>query len=194
MKRRNTAILIFDEVEVLDFAGPFEVFAVTDELSDYQRLNVYTVAREAKPVSCRNGLSVNPDYSIENAPTPDILIVPGGDGTRAVMGQDDVIAWILKSAMTAEKILSVCSGALVLAKAGLLKGLRATTHHQVFDTLESIAPETEIVKGQRFIDNGKIATSAGISAGIDLSLYVIEQLFGAEISDSTADYIEYSRG
>ncbi|MBU2511094.1 DJ-1/PfpI family protein [bacterium] len=193
MKRRNTAILIFDDVEVLDFAGPFEVFSVTDELSDYQRLNVYTVAREDQPITTRNGLSVNPKYTIKNAPKPDILIIPGGEGTREVIEQGDVITWIFQNAVSAEKVFSVCSGALLLAKAGLLKGLKATTHYQVFDVLESIAPDTRIIKGQRFVDNGKIATSAGISAGIDLSLYVIEQMFGAEIADSTADYMEYRR-
>lgn len=193
MKRKNTAILLFDDVEVLDFAGPFEVFSVTDELSDYQRLNVYTVARESRPVITRNGLSINPAYSIANAPEPRILIVPGGDGTRAVLGQTEIISWLVQCAHQSEKVLSVCSGALLLAKAGLLKGLKATTHHQVFDTLESMAPETRIIKGQRFVDNGKIITAAGISAGIDMSLYVIEQLFGAEVADSTADYMEYKR-
>lgn len=193
MKRRNTAILIFDDVEVLDFTGPFEVFSVTDELSNHQRLNVYTVAVKDQPVIARNGLSVNPNYTIEDAPDPDVLVVPGGEGTREVIGMENVISWVLKSAAVAEKILSVCSGALVLAKAGLLKGLKATTHHQVFDTLESIAPETNIIKGQRFVDNGKIVTSAGISAGIDMSLYVVEQLYGSEVADSTADYMEYRR-
>jgi transcriptional regulator GlxA family with amidase domain len=193
MKRRNTAILLFDDVEVLDFAGPFEVFSVTDELSDYQRLNVYTVAREIRPITTRNGLSINPGYTIENAPEPKILIVPGGEGTRAVMGQGEMFSWIVQCAQNSEKVLSICSGALLLAKAGLLKGLKATTHHQVFDTLESMAPETKIIKGQRFVDNGKIITSAGISAGIDMSLYVIEQLFGSEVADATADYMEYRR-
>ncbi len=188
MKRKNTAIFLFDDVEVLDFAGPFEVFSVTDELSEYQRLAVYTVAKEQKPIRARNGLSVNPDYTIDNAPKPDILIIPGGDGTRAVLGQKDVISWILSSAGNAEKVLSVCSGALVLAKAGLLNGLKSTTHHQVFDTLEPLAQETQLVQGQRFVDNGKIITSAGISAGIDMSLHVIEQLFGSEVADSTCRF------
>ena len=193
MKRKNTAIYLFDDVEALDFTGPFEVFSVTDELSEYQRLNVYTVAREEKPIITRNGLSVNPHYSIANAPKPDILIIPGGDGARSVLGQEDVLSWILSSAGTAEKVLSVCSGAIILAKIGLLKGLKATTHHQVFDVLESLAPDTVIIKGQRFVDNGKIITSAGISAGIDMSLHVIEQLFGAEVADATCEYMEYRR-
>src|SRR6185369_5814636 len=98
MKKRNTAILIFDDVEVLDFAGPFEVFSVTNELSDYSLLNVYTVAREKAPVTARNGLSINPDYSISLVPQPDILIIPGGSGTRPLLHQQDVLSWITRSA------------------------------------------------------------------------------------------------
>lgn len=193
MKRRNVAILLFDDVEVLDFAGPFEVFSVTDELSGYQRLNVYTVGLENKPVVTRNGLSVTPRFTLDSAPKTDILIIPGGEGARQVLGQEEIISWILSAATTSVKVLSVCSGALILAKAGLLKGLKATTHHQIFDTLESLAPETTLLRGQRFVDNGKIITSAGISAGIDMSLHVIEQLYGAEVADQTCEYMEYRR-
>ena len=193
MGKKNTAILLFDDVEVLDFAGPFEVFSVTNELDDYSILNVYTVARERAPVKARNGLSINPDYAINEAPAPGILIVPGGIGTRPVLQQHDVISWIKESANRAEKVLSVCTGALLLAKAGLLEGLRATTHHQVFEELAALAPNTEIVKGERFVDNGKIITSGGISAGIDMSLYVIELICGRDTAQRTAAYMEYGR-
>jgi len=193
MKKRNTAILIFDDVEVLDFAGPFEVFSVTNELSDYSLLNVYTVARGKAPVTARNGLSVNPDYSITEAPQPDILIVPGGSGTRPVLLQQDILAWIRQSANSAEKVLSVCTGALLLAKVGLLDGMKSTTHHSAFETLAEIAPETEVVRDSRFVDNGKVITAAGISAGIDMSLYVVELLYGREIAQHTAGYMEYRR-
>jgi len=193
MKKRNTAILIFDDVEVLDFAGPFEVFSVTNELSDYSLLNVYTVARGKAPVTARNGLSVNPDYSITDAPQPDILIVPGGSGTRPVLLQQDILDWITQSANNAEKVLSVCTGALLLAKVGLLDGMKSTTHHSAFETLAEIAPETEVVRDSRFVDNGKVITAAGISAGIDMSLYVVEMLYGGEIAQHTAGYMEYRR-
>ena len=193
MKKLNAAILIFDDVEVLDFAGPFEVFSVTNELNDYSLLNVYTVAREKSPVRARNGLSVNPDFSIHEAPQPDILIVPGGQGTRPALQQHDILSWIRQSANDAEKVLSVCTGALLLAKVGLLDGLRSTTHHSAFGLLAEIAPNTEIVRDARFVDNGKVITSAGISAGIDMSLYVIEMLFGTETAQYTAGYMEYRR-
>ena len=191
MNKRNTAILIFDDVEVLDFTGPFEVFSVTNELNDYSLLNVYTVAKEKAPVTARNGLSVNPDYSIANAPQPDILIIPGGSGTRPLLLQQDILAWITRSAQNADRVLSVCTGALLLAKVGLLGGIKSTTHHSAFDTLAEIAPDTEIVRNARFVDNGKVITSAGISAGIDMSLYVIELLYGTETARQTAAYMEY---
>jgi len=193
MKKRNTAILIFDDVEVLDFAGPFEVFSVTNELSDYSFLNVYTVAREKAPVTAKNGLSVNPDYSIDEAPQADILIVPGGSGTRPILQQQDLLTWIKQSAQNADKVLSVCTGALLLAKVGLLDGLKSTTHNSAFELLGEIAPNTEIVRGVRFVDNGKVITAAGISAGIDMSLYVIEMLYGEETAQHTAAYMEYRR-
>ncbi len=193
MSKENTAILLFDDVEVLDFAGPFEVFSVTNELGGYSILNVYTVAVEKAPVIARNGLSINPDYAISEAPAPSILIVPGGIGTRPVLQQDDVISWIKKSANSADKVLSVCTGALLLAKAGLLEGLRATTHHSAFEALAAIAPNTEIVSDERFVDNGKIITSGGISAGIDMSLYVIELIYGRDTAERTAAYMEYRR-
>lgn len=193
MKKLNTAILIFDDVEVLDFAGPFEVFSVTNELNDYSLLNVYTVAREKKPVKARNGLSVNPDYSINDAPCPDILIIPGGSGTRPILQQHDLLAWIRQSAGNADKVLSVCTGALLLAKIGLLDGLKATTHASAFELLGELAPRTEIVRNVRFVDNGNVITAAGISAGIDMSLYVIELLYGKESAQQTATYMEYRR-
>jgi transcriptional regulator GlxA family with amidase domain len=191
VKKLNTAILIFDDVEVLDFAGPFEVFSVTNELSGYSILDVYTVAREKTPVTARNGLSVNPDYSIDEVPQADILIIPGGSGTRPLLQQHDVLSWISYSAHCADKVLSVCTGALLLAKVGLLDGMKSTTHGSAFETLAEIAPTTEIIRDARFVDNGKVITSAGISAGIDMSLYVIEMLFGKETAQNTAAYMEY---
>lgn len=193
MSRKNIAIFLFDDVEVLDFAGPFEVFSVTNWLHDHAVSNVYTVARKKAPVSARNGLSVNPDFAIAEAPMPDFLIIPGGHGTDKVLEQEDVISWIRKCAESAEKVMSVCTGSLLLAKAGLLEGLRATTHHMIFDQLAQLAPNTEIMRGERFVDNGKIITAGGISAGIDMSLHVVEQVYGEEMAQKTATIMEYRR-
>lgn len=191
MSKKNVAIFLFDDVEVLDFAGPFEVFSVTNELNGYSLFNIYTVAREKAPVQARNGLSVNPDYGMSEAPGPDFLVIPGGIGTRTVLKCRDVIDWIKASASNAEKIMSVCTGSLLLAKCGLLEGARATTHHEVYEELAALAPNTEVVRDARFVDNGKIITSGGISAGIDMSLHVIEQMHGQAVAQKTAAYMEY---
>ncbi len=193
MNKRNVAILLFPEVEVLDFAGPFEVFAVTDELRGYNTFNVLTVASHSVPIRARNGLTVVPDYHLESCPPPHLLVIPGGFGTRQLLHQPQVIDWVRACANSAELTMSVCTGSIVLGKAGLLDGLRATTHHECFDLLRAHAPRTEIVETKRFVDNGRILTAAGISAGIDCSLHVVARLLGTEAAAATARYMEYRR-
>jgi transcriptional regulator GlxA family with amidase domain len=189
---KNVAILIFDEVEVLDFCGPFEVFSVAGRRDDLNPFNVYTVAESAeKPVLARNNLSVNPAYALADCPAPDILLVPGGYGTRREMNNRVLIDWIRGRAESAELVLSVCTGALVLAKAGLLDNLSATTHHGAIELLKKTAPQTEVLATERIVDNGKIILSAGISAGIDMSLYVVSRLLGEAQAEETARYMEY---
>ena len=189
--RRTVAILLFDEIEVLDFAGPFEVFAVTDELADYQLFHVVTVAEERRAIRARNGLSVNPDHAFADCPRPDLLIVPGGIGTRPLLHNAAVLAWISSLNATAEIVASVCTGSILLGRAGLLDGLKATTHHECFDLLRQNAPRTTVVETDRFLDNGHILTAAGISAGIDMSLYLVARLHGAATAEKTARYMEY---
>ena len=188
---RNLAILLFDDVEILDFCGPFEVFSVTNEINDNIQLNIFTIAEHDSPILTRNGLSVNPKYTIGNSPEPQILLVPGGQGSRKEMNNPLIISWLIKNFQKLELLLSVCTGSIILAKAGLLDGLMATTHHNVIDLLKEVAPNTEIISSKRFIDNGKVIVSAGISAGIDMSLYVVSKLFGEGIARKTATYMEY---
>lgn len=188
---KNVAILIFDEVEALDFCGPFEVFSVTGGRSEVKPFHVYTVAATLGPVNARNHLSVNPAHALSDCPRPDILLVPGGYGTRREMHNPVLIEWIKRRAEEAELVLSVCTGALLLAKAGLLDGLSATTHHGAIDLLKETAPKTAVLQSERIVDNGKVILSAGVSAGIDMSLYVVSRLLGAEQAEETAAYIEY---
>jgi transcriptional regulator GlxA family with amidase domain len=188
---RNVAIFIFDEVEVLDFCGPFEVFSVTGRRDGSNPFNVYTVAQERRPVLARNELSINPRYTFADCPPPDILIIPGGFGTRREMNNSAVLDWVKRLSQNTEHLLSVCTGDLILAKAGLLEGLAATTHHGAISLLQEIAPNTKIDVTKRFIDNGKIIVSAGISAGIDMSLYVVAKLLGKAQAWETAKYMEY---
>ena len=188
---KNVAIVIFDEVEVLDFCGPFEVFSVTGRRNGLDPFHVYTVAQTCEPVLARNNLSINPAHSLSDCPPPDILVVPGGYGTRREKSNSTLIQWIKQSAENAELVLSVCTGALLLAKAGLLDGLSATTHHGAFSLLKETAPNTTVLDSERIVDNGKVILSAGISAGIDMSLYVVSRLLGEEQARETADYMEY---
>jgi transcriptional regulator GlxA family with amidase domain len=191
--KKTVAILLFDNVEVLDFAGPFEVFAVANELRGHTDFKVITVALTRGTVRAVNGLKVLADYTLEDCPAPDVLIVPGGAGTRALLNQPTLLEWLRVKSRHAEIVASVCTGALVLAKVGLLDGLRVTTHHQSLDELRRLAPSAIVDPSQRFHDNGKICTAAGISAGIDLALHLVARLLGPEAADSTAHYMEYER-
>lgn len=190
---KNVAILIFDEVEVLDFCGPFEVFSVTGGRSSPPPFQVYTVAEYNRPIRTVGGLSVNPTHAFDDSPRPDILLVPGGIGTRREIRNPHLINWINARDEEVELLLSVCTGALLLAQAGLLDGLRSTTHHSAFDLLRQLAPKSHVLESERIVDNGKIILSAGISAGIDMSLYVVGRLFGEQQAEETAAHMEYER-
>jgi transcriptional regulator GlxA family with amidase domain len=189
---RHVAIVIFDDVEVLDFCGPFEVFGVCGRRSGITPFEVHTVA-ERRPVIARNKLNVNPTYLFADAdaPKPDIVVVPGGYGTRREMHNPVVLDWVLKAQRDAELLLSVCTGALILGAAGLLDGLEATTHYGAYDELRKAAPSCIVRTDQRYVDSGAVVTSAGVSAGIDMALHVVERLHGTDVAQETARYMEY---
>lgn len=191
MTTRNLAILLFDDVEVLDFCGPFEVFSVASHFVDPIAFEVYTVAEQAGPVIARNGLSVNPHYGLHDCPLPDLLIVPGGQGTRTQMHNPVLIEWIKQVAGESELLLSVCTGALMLAQAGLLKGLDVTTHANSIEALRKLVPDATVHPDRRFVDNGRVICSAGIAAGIDMSLHVVARLLGTEVAEKTSQHMEY---
>jgi transcriptional regulator GlxA family with amidase domain len=188
---RNVAILLFPDVELLDFAGPCEVFSVASRWSDPPAFSVYIVAEKSGPLLAKNGLSVNPHHLLADCPAPNLLVVPGGLGTRKEMNNEPLLAWISRAAAKAEVILSVCTGALLLARAGLLDNLTATTHHGAIGLLRQVAPKTTVQEGARFVDNGKVVTSAGVAAGIDAALHVVGKLLGPEQAEKTARYMEY---
>jgi transcriptional regulator GlxA family with amidase domain len=136
-------------------------------------------------------MSVNPHHCLLDCPQPDLLLVPGGQGTRKEMHNPILIDWIKQAYLRAELVLSVCTGALLLAKAGLLDGLEATTHHSAIDLLRQTAPQTKVHADRRFVDNGKVVCSAGIAAGIDMSLHVVGRLLGRDVAEKTAKQMEY---
>jgi transcriptional regulator GlxA family with amidase domain len=198
--RWRTGILIFDDVEVLDFAGPYEVLSrartepgVASRRSDATApFEVFTIARTREPVRAVGGLQVTPDHGFADAPPIDLLVVPGGFGTRPLLDDAEVCDWIARTAASARLVASVCTGSLLLAKAGLLRGRRATTHWGALDLLKTTDPSIQVEHGGRFVDDG-VMTSAGISAGIDLALGVVERVSGKAVADETAHYMEYRR-
>lgn len=191
MKKFNVGIFLFEEAEVLDFAGPFEVFSVTSQLNNYELFNVFTVTEDGEDINAVNGLNIMPDFSFEDHPPIDILIIPGGDGTKQEINNQKVIEWIKETSDETQITMSVCSGARLLGQAGLLNDLDAVTHHEVIPDLKKIAPETNILTDKRYVDNDNIMTAGGITAGIDLSLHVVEKLFGTEVTNKTRVYMEY---
>ncbi|WP_028399408.1 DJ-1/PfpI family protein [Ectobacillus panaciterrae] len=193
MEQRIVGILLFNEVEVLDFAGPFEVFSLTTEPhSDNKPFLVKTVSQSGEMIKARNGLMVKPDYSFSDAPMFDILIVPGGYGAEEIeIHNSIVIDWIKHQAKKVEILASVCTGAFLLAKGGLLNNKKATTHWMDLDRLEKEFPFIKVQRNAKFVDEGNIITSGGISAGINMSFHIIKSLLGVEIADKTAKRMEY---
>ena len=198
--KRNVGIFVFDDVEVLDFAGPFEVFSrvrlepgVASRRSDASApFNVFTVAARPGSVTATGGLVIQPAHTFADVPRIDLLIVPGGFGTRPLLEDASSIEWIRRASASAQQTMSVCTGSLLLAKAGLLAGRRATTHWGALELLGSIDPSIHVEHSVRAVHDG-VHSSAGISAGIDMALDVVEQLHGREVADETARYIEYRR-
>ncbi|CAN5313347.1 DJ-1/PfpI family protein [soil metagenome] len=186
----QVAILLFDEVEVLDFAGPFEVFGVTRTPSGEAAYEVVTVSPGETGIRTRNGLRVTPDAGITTLKA-DVLVVPGGQGTRALLSDPRVHRFLCESQAHVAVTLSVCTGALLLASAGLLRDMGATTHVDALDELRTIDPSIEIFPLARVVDNGRILTSAGVSAGIDAALYLVSRLSGPAVAAETARYMQY---
>jgi len=190
---RTVGILLFDEVEVLDFAGPFEVFSLASYLESGEKaFSVKTVSETGGLIRARNGLMVTPEYSFDNAPDFDILIVPGGYGAEEIeIHNARLIKWLQNRSHQVELLASVCTGAFLLAKAGVLNGKRATTHWMDIDRLQKEFPEVHVVRGKKYVDEGAVITAGGISAGINMSFYVVKKLLGEDVARATAKRMEY---
>ncbi|HUQ34310.1 MAG TPA: DJ-1/PfpI family protein [Pyrinomonadaceae bacterium] len=184
-QKMNVAILIFDGVQIIDYTGPYEV------LGSRRIRNVYTVAEKPDAITTNMGMRVVPNYTFQNQPKPDIMIIPGGS-VKAHVENPNVIRWLQENAAQARYVMSVCNGAFFLAKAGLLDGLEATTTAGLIDNLRVAAPKTKIVTDRRFVDNGKIITAGGLSSGIDGALHLVELLDGKGWAQTTAYGIEYN--
>jgi transcriptional regulator GlxA family with amidase domain len=200
VNRIQVGIFLFPGVEVLDFAGPYEVFSRTRltpgtesrRSEESAPFRVFTVAANANPVVATGGLRVIPDFEFTSAPPIDLLVVPGGFGTRALLEDPTTLAWVRQTAAAAQRVTSVCTGSLVLARAGLLSGRRATTHWGALDLLAKMDPTIRVEADLRVVDDG-VVTSAGVSAGIDMALSLVEAMYGRPVADETAKYIEFPR-
>jgi putative intracellular protease/amidase len=179
----NVAILIYNEVQIIDYTGPYEVFG------QLRPSKVFTVAESHEPVTTRMGMKVIPNFSFNDLPKPDVLVIPGG--TVDVKNRK-IIQWIQTYFDSAKVVLSVCNGAFLLAEAGLLDGKHATTTALNLERLESQYPKIKVVKDKRFVDDGKVVTSAGVSAGIDAAIHVVEKLSGKQRAKNLALGIEYN--
>lgn len=200
MEKTQVGILLFDGVEVLDFAGPYEVFSRTRLVpgsasrrsEDSAPFNAFTIAKQARHVVATGGLKVIPDFEFATTPAIDLLVVPGGFGTRQLLDDVATIEWIQKVAGQATWVTSVCTGALLLARAKLLTHRSATTHWAALDLLQSLDSTIAVQGASRYVNDGVI-TSAGVSAGIDMAFAVVELIHGKAVADETAQYIEFKR-
>ena len=188
---RIVALLLFAEVEVLDFAGPFEVFSLAAQEATPAAFRVVTVAKSRDALATVGGLMVVPAHDLASCPQADVVLVPGGAGSRRAMKDREILAWLARQAQGAEIVASICTGALLLGALGLLDGLRATTHWAAMDELRAVSARIDVQPGARFVDNGKYLTSAGISAGIDMSLYLVARLGGTALADLVVREMQY---
>jgi transcriptional regulator GlxA family with amidase domain len=196
MGRKSVGIVLFENIEVLDFCGPFEVFSATrlnetkrrDELSPFE---VLLVAEHSEPVTTTGNMKVIPHYTFGNCPPLDILVVPGGWGTRKELKNPVMLEWLRARAEEVETLASVCTGSMLLGFAGLLDGLHATTHWRSLEWMRDCFPTVTVEFEKHVVEDGRVFTSAGISAGIDMALRVVTRYFGEEIARATARHMEY---
>lgn len=182
-------ILLFDDVEELDWAGPWEVFAMA--AADLPEARVVSIAEGAGPVRCAHGLRVLPDHAFGDAPELDVVIVPGGQGTRREVGNPVLLDWLRKGAARCRFVASVCTGSLLLHAAGLAAGRRITSHWAFVPEMRKRAPDAEVLEGVRYVRDGNLVTAAGVSAGIDMSLYLVGQLWDVARARRTQRAMEY---
>lgn len=196
MERKRVGIVLFENIEVLDFCGPFEVFSATRLNEEYRReelspFKVLLVAEKSDTVITTGGMKVIPDFTFQTCPKLDILVVPGGWGTRSEIDNPVMLDWLRNCASEVETLTSVCTGSMMLGFAGLLDGLHATTHWRSLDWMRTSFPSVTVEYEQHVVEDGRVVTSAGISSGIDMALKVVARYHGESIARATAKHMEY---
>lgn len=185
----NVAILVYNDIYLLDFSGPLEVFFDAYSENGEHLFNVFTVS-QTKEFSTHTGQTVKSDYTLKDCPKPDVLIVPGGN-LRLLQDNPELRQWLLNTVEKSQNVMSVCTGAFILADAGLLDNLEITTWYGALSNLQKSVPSAKVVSGVRYTDNGKILTTAGVSAGIDGALYLVSKIYGKAAAKRTAKYMDY---
>jgi transcriptional regulator GlxA family with amidase domain len=183
----RTAVAIGPGANVIDLSGPWEVFQDAAVARAAGQFDLYTVAESRGSIDASGGLRIEAAYSYDDAPSPNVVVVPAHDASARTL------AWLRGVAREADLVMSVCTGAFVVADAGLLDGRTATTHHQSWDMLEQSYPSIRVLRGRRFVEHEHVATAGGLSSGIDLALRVVERYLGRDAADATAEYMEYER-
>lgn len=193
---KTVGIYIFKDVEVLDFSGPYEVFSTASRVHQRSHpqaevpYSVHLIAAESGAIEARGGMRILPDFHYSQCPPLDILIVPGGLVERE-LERDELVAWIRSLRQSTQILASVCTGAFLLAKAGLLEGLSATTHWEDIHDFSQMFPQVTVIENKRWVQEGHVLTSAGISAGIDMSLHIVSMLDGHDLAGRTARQMDY---
>jgi putative intracellular protease/amidase len=182
-KKTTVAVLMFDGVQIIDYAAPYEVFSQAG-------FTLYTVSKDGQAVKASQGLKSQVDHSYASAPQADIVVVPGGD-VHGIERDEATLAWLRQQAPGADHVMSVCTGSFILGHSGLLDGGSATTFHRAFDTMQKEFPKVKIVRDQRWVDAGKVVTSSGLASGIDTSLHVVAEMRGLKVAQSVAMNLEY---
>ena len=184
-------IFVFPGVEELDFVGPWEVLRAWERIHPEDNQHVILLAREEGPITCAMGMRMTPEVTWATAPPLDVLVYPGGQGTVAQLGDEAIRGWLRSAAGAGTVMTSVCTGALVFADTGLLDGRPATTHWASLDHLAALGHDIEVRPDDRFVDDGNIVTSAGVSAGIDMALHLVARMVGPERAREVRRYIQY---
>lgn len=189
----TVGFLIFDGLEELDFAGPWDVFGMSNVVDPVAepRFRLLAIGETSAVVTCANGLKILPDITFFQCPRIDILLVPGGIGTRREAGNVLLLDWIARTATTALWVTSVCTGSLLLAAAGLTRGKKITTHHAFIETLAARQEAADVVAGVRYLQDGNLVTAAGVSAGIDMTLWLIGTIFSADFACAVQRAVQY---
>lgn len=184
------AFLLGEGATMIDFAGPWEVFQDAG-VARVPGFTLYTVATSLEPIVASGGMRIIPDFTLESSPPPKVIVVPAQIGGREPIKGDPRISWLRKSTETADIVMSVCTGAFMLAQTGILSGKKATTHHRFLDDFKAAYPDVDVLKNQRFVDNGNVMTTGGLSSGIEGALHILERYYGSDARITVANYMEY---